>query len=265
MKEERHKIKLEYFCKNHNELCCAACLCKLKNKGNGKHTDCEAVNSEEIKDEKLANLKDNIKLLEKLSNNIDESINKLKNTLETINNTKEQLKLKVQKIFTRIRNEINNREEFLLLEIDKQFEEKFLKENILKENEKLPQKIQLELEKVKQIDKENYNNLRLIIYKCINIENNIKNINLIQENNNKFNKFLKTEISFNPKEEKIDNFLNTIKNFGEITFKYNENLSLSPIIKNNLNEQKLIIKDVPKIDLDNKIPENEWNSRFPKF
>ena len=210
-KEKGHNIKLEYFCKNHNDLCCAACLCKLKNKGNGKHTDCEVVNLEEIKDEKLANLKDNIKLLEKLLNNIDESINKLKNTLETINNTKEQLKLKVQKIFTRIRNEINNREEFLLLEIDKQFEEKFLKENILKENEKLPKKIQLELEKVKQI--ENCNILSLIIYKCINIENNIKNINLIQENNNKFNKFLKTEISFNPKEEKFDNFLNTIEKF----------------------------------------------------
>ncbi len=52
-KEPNHNIKLEYFCKNHNELCCAACLCKIKKGGNGKHKDCEACIIEDIKFEKI--------------------------------------------------------------------------------------------------------------------------------------------------------------------------------------------------------------------
>ena len=28
-KEKNHINKLEYYCKNHNQLCCATCLCKL--------------------------------------------------------------------------------------------------------------------------------------------------------------------------------------------------------------------------------------------
>ncbi len=36
-----HSDKLYYFCKNHNELCCAACITKIKGKGNGQHTDCD--------------------------------------------------------------------------------------------------------------------------------------------------------------------------------------------------------------------------------
>ena len=27
-KEENHNIKLEYFCKNHNQLCCCFCISK---------------------------------------------------------------------------------------------------------------------------------------------------------------------------------------------------------------------------------------------
>ena len=54
-----------------------------------------------------------MKLLEELSNNINESINKIKIIYEKINKEKEELKLKIQKIFTNIRNEINNREDQL--------------------------------------------------------------------------------------------------------------------------------------------------------
>ena len=39
-KVENHQIKLEYFCKNHNVLCCGLCIAKIKGKGNGQHTDC---------------------------------------------------------------------------------------------------------------------------------------------------------------------------------------------------------------------------------
>ena len=59
-----------------------------------------------------------MKLLEDLSNNINESINKIKIIYEKINKEKEELKLKIQKIFTNIRNEINNREDKLLIDIE---------------------------------------------------------------------------------------------------------------------------------------------------
>ena len=219
-KEKNHYNELDYFCKNHNELCCAACLCKINNKGFGKHKDCKVVNLEEIKDEKMDKLKDNINLLEELSKTLDESTNKIKNVLEKMNSTKEELKMKIQKIFTKIRNEINNREDFLLSEIDKQFENYFLNENILKECEKLPSKIKLSLEMGKTIDKEKEldDNLSSLIFKCINIENNIKEINLIKENMKKSDKFFDVEIDFTPEEKEIDNFLDNIKKFGNIIF-----------------------------------------------
>ena len=48
-KEENHFDKLSYFCKTHNQLCCAACISKIKGKGNGQHTDCDIVFIEDIK------------------------------------------------------------------------------------------------------------------------------------------------------------------------------------------------------------------------
>ena len=48
------------FCKNHNTLCCAACISKIQSKGNGKHKNCDVCNIEEIKDEKKNTLKNNI-------------------------------------------------------------------------------------------------------------------------------------------------------------------------------------------------------------
>ena len=39
--EKNHSMKLEYFCKNHNQLCCATCIAKLKYKGNVKHKNCK--------------------------------------------------------------------------------------------------------------------------------------------------------------------------------------------------------------------------------
>ena len=34
-KENGHFNKIEYFCKNHNQLCCDACIIKIKAKGKG--------------------------------------------------------------------------------------------------------------------------------------------------------------------------------------------------------------------------------------
>ena len=53
-KEEKHSNILEYYCKTHNILCCAACISKIKGRGNGQHTDCNVCFIEEIKEEKSA-------------------------------------------------------------------------------------------------------------------------------------------------------------------------------------------------------------------
>ena len=144
-KKPNHNDELEIFCKNHNELCCAKCIIKIKSKGKGQHKDCEVFNIEDIKDEKKIKLKENIIQLEEFLNTFEESIKQLKNILEKINERKEELKLK---IFTKIRNEINKREDDLLLKVD----HAFIDDNILKQNEKLPDRIKKSIEKGKAID-----------------------------------------------------------------------------------------------------------------
>ena len=81
----------------------------------------------------------------------------------------------------------------------------------------MPKQIKLSLEKGKLIDKEWDNfNLSSYINDCISIENNIKNINIINENINKFEKNKKIKIEFLPKEESFINFLGTLNSFGKI-------------------------------------------------
>ena len=62
--EEKHKEELEYLCKTHNKLCCAACLSKISSKGNGQHKDCDVCNIEDVKEEKKNKLNENLKYLE---------------------------------------------------------------------------------------------------------------------------------------------------------------------------------------------------------
>ena len=102
-KEENHSDELDYFCKNHNKLCCAKCITKLKSKENGQHTDCDIHFIKDIKNEKKNKLKENIKCLEDMSNTLQHSINELKKIFETINKNKEELKIKIQKCFTKIK------------------------------------------------------------------------------------------------------------------------------------------------------------------
>ena len=217
-KEENHLEKLEFFCKTHNQLCCASCIIKIKTNGKGKHSNCDICILKDIKEEKQKQLKNNINILEELSVSLVESINKLKTIYEKLNENKEELKLKIQKVFTKIRNTINEREDILLSEVDKQFNDNFISEHIIKENENLPTKIQLSLEKGKNIDKEwnDENKLNSIINDCINIENNIKEITVIKNNIKNINDN-KIKIKFYPDEEnKMEKFLEIIKFFGKV-------------------------------------------------
>ena len=219
-KEKNHPNKLEYYCRNHNELCCANCVTKIKGKGNGQHKDCEVCFIENIKEDKQSKLKDNIKYLEDLSNNIENSIFKIKEIIEKMNKKKEEMKIKIQKIFTKLRTALNDREDELLFKVDDKYDNIFKNINI-KELERLPNDIKISLEKGKWINDENKwndnKNIYSLIKDCISIEDNIKDINAINDNlkNDKINDKVEFNLSLENKE--LDNFIQKIKTFGEIS------------------------------------------------
>ena len=77
-------------------------------------------------------LKENIKFLENIQNKFNESFEILKKKFENIEKDKEKLKLEITNIFTKIRNNINDREDELLLEVDKIYNSKYFSEDIIK-------------------------------------------------------------------------------------------------------------------------------------
>ena len=234
-KENTHLDKLKFFCKNHNKLCCSSCITKIKGKDFGQHSECDVCIIEDIKEEKKKNLKENIQNLENQSKIIEDTINKLKIIFEKINENKEDLKQKIQKIFTKIRNGLNEREDELLLKVDKEFENFYFNEDIIKESQKIPNKIKISLEKSKIIEKswDDVNKLNLLINDCIYIENNLKNINNIIESLNKTNKSNNFKFEFYPKKDNIiDELIQTIKNFGNISFCNNLELFSDSLILN---------------------------------
>ena len=167
--------------------------------------------------------------MEDLSINLQESIKELKEIFENIEKNKEQLKINIQTIFTKLRNIINEREDELLLNLDNKFNELYFNENIIKESEKLPNRIKLSIEKGKKIDKEwNDDNLNSLINDCINIENNIIEINKINEDLKKSKSNKNIEINFIPQENNINQFLETIQTFGKINV-INNNINLKNI------------------------------------
>ena len=129
--ENHHPNKLEFYCNDHNELCCASCVTKMKGKGYGQHMDCDICFIENIKEEKKKDLEENLKYLEDLSKTIKDSIIELKNIFEKMNENKEEVKLSIQKIFTSIRNKINDREDQLLLEVEKKFDNLYFSEDLI--------------------------------------------------------------------------------------------------------------------------------------
>ena len=218
-KEENHNNPLLFLCKSHNQLCCGACLSKIKKKGNGQHSDCDVCLIEDIKEEKKNKLKVNIENLERLSNSLEASINKLKSLSEKINENKENLKLNIQKIFTNIRTALNDREDKLLLEVDEIYNEIFIKDEIIKESNKLPNTIKASLEKANLIDKDwnDDNKLSLCINECLNIENNIKYINEINDKIKQSQNYNEINIDFSFDQK----FIEEIETFGYIAHYFN--------------------------------------------
>ena len=154
--EKNHKLELKYFCKNHNRLCCARCVAGLEDEEDGQHADCDICFIKDVENEKRNKLKDNIKCLEDISINLEQKINELKLIYEKIEKSKEELKTNIQKAFTKLRSALNDREEELLKEVDNKYS-LYFNENIIKDCDKLPNKIKKSLEKGKEIEN-NWNN-----------------------------------------------------------------------------------------------------------
>ena len=246
-KELNHNNELKFFCKNHNQLCCAECITKIKGNGIGQHKDCDVCFLNEIKNIKKDSLTKNIDFLQSLSNSLEENINKLKESFKAINENKENLKLKIQKIFTKIRNLVNDREDKLLSEIDEKFNKNYYDENIILESQKLPNKIKISLEKGKRINEEwnDDEKLNSLINDCLNIEIIIKEINNINECIKKSNNSNNIKLNFYPEEEdEINKIFHFINEFGQIN--EDDILLDSLIINNNRNYIDNIIKWINK-------------------
>jgi hypothetical protein len=102
--------------------------------------------------------------------------------------------------------------------VDNKYNDIFCNEDIIKENGQLPNKIKLLLEKGKLINNEwnEDNKLTSIINDCINIEDNIKNINLINDNIKKCKLNKDINIQFNIENEYFDNYIKSTKSLGQI-------------------------------------------------
>ena len=216
-KEKNHKDEFKYFCKTHNKLCCLGCIAKLIDKDIGQHSNCDVCIIEDIENIKKNKLKDNLKYLEDNSIELNKKISELKKLFERFDKVKEELKINIQKSFTKLRNALNDREEELLTEIDNKYNELNLKDDIMKKVEKFPNKIKSSLEKWKEIEN-NWNNidgLNSKINECLNVENIINEINLLKEKV-EINNSLNIDMVFYPKEGGINKLLNTLKTFGKI-------------------------------------------------
>ena len=124
---------------------------------------------------------------------------------------------KIQNIFTKLRNALNAREDELLNDVEKMFDELYFNGNKISDYQKLPNKIKISLEQGKKIDTDfnDENKLIYFINNCINIENNITQIKELNKKKEKFSE-VKVEIKFNLEEDLIDNYINKIQTFGYI-------------------------------------------------
>ena len=216
--EENHNNKLEYFCKTHNVLCCSSCI--EKNSEKAKHKNCEFIKIDSIKEEKNNILEKNFNMLEELSKNIKERVDNIKNYAEKNEEIKENIKSKILKTITIIRNKLNEREDELLSELDIFFSQLCPDEKEIKIFEKIPKKIKELLSKRNEITNKLNDNFLLnsFINDCINIEKEIQNINELNDKIKKYDINSEVKLFFYPQETEKDLTIiyNNIKFFGKL-------------------------------------------------
>ena len=149
--------------------------------------------------------------MEELSYKLEPFINELISVYEKIIERKDKIKQEIQNIFTKIRAELNSREDKLYLEIDEKFNELFFKEDLIKASEKLTNFLKTTLEEGKKIKNEwkMKHKLNRLINDCIKVDNSIKNINSIYEKIKLFNSNKDRMIRFYPKNVEMEKGLLT--------------------------------------------------------
>ena len=166
----------------------------------------------------IIKVEENIKYLKEFSNKLNEINKELKDELEKMNKNKEDIEIKIQRMFTKIRNALNKAEDDLLLDIENKFEKSNINKEI-KKNDILLNKIKLSLNKEP-------NKYDLLINECKDIE--MKNIYISELDKN---------IDINiPEEKEFEDILEKIKNLSNA----NKILFKSDIIKNDIKKQNLI-------------------------
>jgi len=212
--EKNHLNKLKYFCKTHNKLCCVACISKIKDEENGQHKDCEICLLKEIKPEKEKKFYENFNKLKEISKSLDQTINELKTLYEKINKEKEELIIEIQKVFTKFRTALNEREDKLISEVGEIYSKNYFDEKIIKEGEKLPSNIQNCFESGIEVKNkwDNEGELSEAINFSIEFEKNLNKIDEINKEIIKCNSN-KIKICFEINKEKLEN---KIEELGDI-------------------------------------------------
>lgn len=220
-KINNHNQLLEYFCKKHNKLCCALCICKIKNNGIGQHADCDVCTIGEIKDQKIKLFYKNLNKLEDMSITIDILTEESKKIFQKLSERREELQSKIQEFFTKITNIINKRKEELLSELNSIYENIGFNKGSIEIFEKLPNIIKNNLESFKgnkdetNLDMNDENNLGYLINNCLMFENIIRDINQMYGIIINYENLKDCEFVFCPN-KKINEFQKIFEKFGDI-------------------------------------------------
>ena len=162
------------------------------------------------------------------------------------------MKINIQKIFTKIRNEINNKEDELLLKIDKKFDNLVFKESSLKDYDKSSKSIKIFLDEKNLVDKEwKDENIISLINECINVENNIKNLKKLNNDLKKNESKKIYNVDNNFQEEQINKFIKSISNLGDIYYNFE--------FENNTDEkQKYILSGEIENIITKNVEDKKW-------
>ena len=261
--EEKHKDELKYYCQTHNILCCESCINEIKIKGNNNDNDCKVCNIEEIKEEKKKKLKENIDYLENLSKTLDKIDIKLKEKYEKIIKGHEEIKINVKKIFAKIRNTLIEKENKILSLFDKEYENIYFNEDLIEISENMKNQIKFSLKKGKLIQNqwvETNFKLNSFINTCINIENDIKNIDIM---NKKISKFLSInfKINFCKEEQDINTLIEKMSFFGIV----DENDDKKEVKKDKKVKKNFLRKREPLIYLDTPLTKDKMLKKYKDY
>ena len=146
---------------------------------------------------------------------------------------------------------LNAREDELLLKVDKEYDNLYFNEDLMIKIDKLPDKIKSSLNKCKNIDNIDDNNIYKLIKESTEIENNINIINNINSIIDKIQNSSNTEITFKPEENEMKDFIENIKSFGVIHLKLQKILELTSILKDDL-ESHIVINNWIEETIDKK-------------